>query len=857
MRLWVTFFPFVTMPASSAEPSAALIGRRVLAAGKFFELEGTAQPFQLRGVSYGPFAPDAPRRFADDFRHIAALGFNAVRVYELPDQPMLDAAAAHGLRLVCGIPWTEHVDFLADSRVWAEIKQRVANAAAFLGRQENVAAILIGNEIEKTLVRWMRPRRVRAALEELVAIARAQAPRLLISYATYPSTEYLVPRNADFLAVNVYLEDRGALNRYLARLQNLAGNKPLVITEFGLDTQAHGEAAQAETLHWFHEESLAAGCAGSVWFSYTDEWHRGGAEVTEWQFGLVTRDRVERAACRVARDLPRAHAPPAAAPRISVVVCTRNGSRTLQGCLESLRALHYPDYEVLVIDDGSTDGTPKIARAFDFVRYHRQEPAGLSAARNRGMELATGTVIAYTDDDCIAHPDWLLHLSHAFTNEEVLAAGGPNIPPPPRNRVERVVAAAPGAPAHVLLTDSDAEHLPGCNLAIRKDALMRIDGFTEDFTTAGDDVDICWRLREHGGRGSLRFVPGAMVWHHRRFSIRAYLRQQRGYGFAEAMLMTAHPRRFGPLGGARWRGGIYGDHLPSENPVEGSIYHGPLGLGAFQTIYASNSGFRWWDWFTGVLWVAVALVALALEQFWIVGSLVFFAVWAAWRISRRNAQQAQLRGIGDRALLWLLSLLQPVVREFARLRGMLIYAARPTWRPHLPDILPPAKPRKFSCPLATLRFWSESNRDRHAFLGALREELLKERRLFRSDDGWRWFDLELSPQDDITRAFLTVTEFHGHGRCLTRVRCLLRLRRGVVWNLLLWFAFTGVLASSTSLLGLIGIGGAFTAVVGIVLALHLIRRDLVTLARAAAQAAEMAEISASAAATPQAIEATA
>ena len=71
-------------------------------------------------------------------------------------------------------------------------------------------------------------------------------------------------------------------------------------------------------------------------------------------------------------------------------------------------------------------------------------------------------------------------------------------------------------------------------------------------------------------------------------------------------------------------------------------------------------------------------------------------------------------------LLWLLSFLQPVVREFARLRGMLLYAARPTWQPHLPDILPPLMPGKRSLQLATLAFWSETSRDRHHLLDALR-----------------------------------------------------------------------------------------------------------------------------------------
>ncbi len=96
-----------------------------------------------------------------------------------------------------------------------------------------------------------------------------------------------MPRNADFVAYNVYLEDPSALRAYLLRLQNLAGNKPLVITEYGLDAARHGEAAQAEALRAQRRALREAAVAGDVWFSYTDEWQRGGRAVEGWQFGLV------------------------------------------------------------------------------------------------------------------------------------------------------------------------------------------------------------------------------------------------------------------------------------------------------------------------------------------------------------------------------------------------------------------------------------------------------------------------------------------------------------------------------------------------------------------------------------------
>jgi len=836
----------MTSPPLSSPPTPVSHGQRVVVAGKFVQLaDGT--PHLVRGVSYGPFKPNSrgepfpeDARLAADLRHIAALGFNTVRLYEPPTEAVLREVEALGLRLILGIPWSEHVDFLSSRTLCREIEAHVAATCARLRDQSCITAFLVGNEIEKTLVRWMKPRRVRAFIEKLIETARRHAPQTLISYATYPSTGYLVPRNADFLAVNVYLETPEAFRACLSRLHNLAGNQPLLITEFGLDVAAHGPERQAESMRWQHDCLLSGGCAGGVWFAYTDEWHRGGREITDWHFGLVDRERNERAACSMQRELPPAFPPPAAPPRISVVVCTRNGTTTLRQCLDSLLALRYPDFEVLLIDDGSGSKIAEIAKAYPQVRYHFQEHAGLSAARNLGAQIATGSIVAYTDDDCIAHPDWLLHLSHAFADETVAAAGGPNIPPAPRNRIERVVAAAPGAPAHVLLNDTEAEHLPGCNLAVRKEVLTQVGGFRVEFKTAGDDVDICWRLRETGMR--LLFVPGAMVWHHRRFSIRAYLTQQYGYGRAEALLMKEHPGRFGFLGGARWRGGIYGDQHPADHPVEGSIFHGPFGLGAFQVIYSSSS-FRWWEWFAGLLWPALLLLALVCHQPWLALGLLGFALGSAWQVSTRNAAAANIRGVPNRLLLWWLSFLQPIVREWARLRGMLALGARPSRHPLLPDIIPPVRPHKVTFSLGTMRFWSDSGATREQWLNELRKVLRAEHIIFREDDGWRWFDIEAWPWSEVSRAFLTVTEFHGDGCCLTKVRLLLRVRRSVGWNLLLWMIIASILmAAGLHTLLVLGTFAVLAVVLLVPLGLWMIRREMRKLARLAATKAGLMEM---------------
>lgn len=794
--------------------SPALTGQAgaLVAAGKFFRLAPEGEKTFLRGISYGPFRPNSRgegfpenAQLAADLAQIRQMGFDTVRLYTAPSEVLLAEAVKLGLKLMVGMAWTDHVDFMRSPAQQQTILEAVRAEAKRLRDHPAVVAFLVGNEIEKTLVRWMGPRKVQRFLEKLIDAARECAPNQLFSYATYPSTEYLIPRNADFLAMNVYLEDRENFARYLQRLHHLAGNKPLVITEFGLDTATHGSAAQAETFAWFQEECAHSAVAGTVWFSFTDEWFRGGEDVTEWKFGLVDAGRSSRFAVH-GSPLPNWEPRTENRELVSVIVCTYNGGATLRACLESLQKLRYPNHEVLVIDDGSTQDIASIVKPFAEVRYLRQEHAGLSVARNRGMREARGSILAYTDDDCIVDEDWLTYIAAGFDEVKWVACGGPNIPPAPRNSVEAVVAAAPGAPAHVMLNDNEAEHLPGCNLAIRKSALEAIGGFREHYRTAGDDVDVCWRLRETGGH--LRFMPGAMVWHHRRRTFKAYFGQQRGYGDAEALLMKDHPEKFGLRGGARWSGSIYGDSTPAEDLAEGSIFHGPLGNGLFQGIYQHSRRCSL-DWFSGVLWIPLVMVA-ALAGWGILATFLLVLTVAA-ALCYRFSLPRPPHPLSWRDELALLSLCwwQPVSREWARLRGMMKLGAFPSCHPTFKEVFEPSLTGKISLPLGEWEFWSEDGIGREELLRAT-EPLLPQKTVL---DGWQRLDLETRNGRSLTTGLLTVTEYHGGKKYLTRVRYLARVS--------LWAVLVNALLIPLVLLGPILRGnwvdlGLRVAVLGII-----------------------------------------
>lgn len=554
--------------------------------GKF--LRRGSERLSLRAVTYGPFPGGWPRSFTADFERIAAAGFHALRLYQMPDRRLLDAAFRAGLQVFGGLAWEQNADFLGKPSRLSAAKVELAESLSDVGKHEALCGVYVGNEIPADLVRWMGPVRVRQAIEGLIELGHEIAPDLLFAYANYPSTEYLEPGNADFTAFNVYLEEGEALRSYLKRLHHIAGDRPLVISEFGLDSQRNGQQRQAELLAAATTIADEEAVAGVTTYAWSDRWLSGGIKVKDWSFGLTDRKGRDKPAlsalAKIHSQATRSGSGDLSRCAVSAIVCTRNGRDRIGGCLRALQASQCRHgFEIVVVDDGSTDGTP------DFIRQHFPEvvleqipPSGLSAARNAGARIAKADILAYTDDDCIPDRNWLQQvIDFLGGHPDHAAVGGPNLPQQPTHWREAVVCAAPGAPSHVLLNDTDAEHLPGCNLVVRKQALEQIGGFDSRFHTAGDDVDFCWRLQDADLR--LGFSPAAFVWHWRRPTLRAYLRQQLGYGRAERMLIAKHPRRFNHDGSARWHGFIYSG-APLRVTDGAIIYHGEMGHAAYQSL---------------------------------------------------------------------------------------------------------------------------------------------------------------------------------------------------------------------------------------------------------------------------------
>ena len=382
-------------------------------------------------------------------------------------------------------------------------------------------------------------------------------------------------------------------------------------------------------------------------------------------------------------------------------------------------------------------------------------------------------------------------------------AGGPNVVPADDPWVSQCVARAPGGPTHVMLDDRIAEHVPGCNMAFRRDALLAIDGFNPVYVRAGDDVDICWRLQAK--KLDIGFAPSALVWHHRRASVRSYWRQQVGYGEGEAWLDAHHPEKF--LGGQMvWRGRIYSPLPFLSTAAERRVNTGVWGTAAFPSVY-NTQAHRWHYLPHSPAWMAASLVMLLIGVFgplagmdaaWlpliagILGGTATVARCAicGWRsnldglpaIGRRSMRQSRLL---YRGLIAWLHLLQPLARFRGRLRGLSRpravvpkHVTRHPWKsptPNFGDVV--ASARLVTRAGTECSFWGDSWASHTTLLTELVGVLRASRpaQIVDVDEGWR-------PDRDFSVAIgrwgwlhvRTLVEEHEHGACLFRIRARLR-----------------------------------------------------------------------------------
>jgi hypothetical protein len=325
----------------------------------------------------------------------------------------------------------------------------------------------------------------------------------------------------------------------------------------------------------------------------------------------------------------------------------------------------------------------------------------------------------------------------------------------------------------VLLDDREAEHVPGCNMAFRREVLECIGGFDARFRIAGDDVDACWRLTERGFR--IGFSPAAMVWHHRRPSLRAFWKQQRGYGRAESILERKWPNKYNPLGHVNWTGRMYGPGGPfSLGWRRNLVYHGVWGQNLFQSVYRPRDGWLESMSATPEWYLLLALLAVfgSLGVFWHPLLLSWVAVALGCALSVLEAVAGALRAVAakpltlqsrDRwfarlAMITLLFLTQPL----ARLVGRAVHGLTP-WRLHGTGGTGWPRAR-------TIMAWSERWRPHVERVADLERTIRSYGILVRRGGDFDRWDLEVRGGLFGAVRVLCAVEEHGAGRQLLRVR---------------------------------------------------------------------------------------
>jgi GT2 family glycosyltransferase len=755
---------------------------RVRRDGKFFRLG--EQKFYVKGVTYGPFKPDAdgiPLPSIDqvrrDFEQIAELGANCIRIYHAPPSWFMDLAQESGLKIFLDVAWPKNLTFVGDEDLTRQAHEAVRNAAIACGNHPAVFAISVVNEIPSDIVRYVGRRRIEEFVDGLVATAKSAAPECLVTFANYPTTEYVNPRSVDFVCYNVYLHDENVFRNYLARLQNIAGDKPLMLGEYGVDTlREYTPEKQSEILSRHVRSVFDEGLVGTFIFSFTDDWFSHGYQIEDWAFGLTTVQRQPKPAFAAVREIFKKvpHTADVKLPMCSIIICSYNGGSTVESCLRSMENLRYPDYEVIFVDDGSTDNTQEILSRFTWVNYIYQKNMGLSHARNVGLEAARGEVVVYTDSDCEADEDWLYYLGLCLARSGYAGMGGPNLIPDEGSWLADCVGLSPGGPTHVMIDDRTAEHVPGCNMAFYTAILKQVNGFDSQFRKAGDDVDLIWRIQNTGL--SIGFAPAAQVWHYRRNTVKAYLKQQRGYGEAEALLKYKHPDHFNTLGASHWRGRIYGGDQIGVKIGGDVVYHGTFGTGLFQTIYRRPASLIAMM-LMSIEWHLLAgftlLLSLAFAPLIFAALLMFLTPVVLAIIAAYQTPMPRHRHWLTRPMIAYLHFRQPIARGWARysvrLKAKVLKGEAKGYQRDRELPYDPADP-------STLRYWNKTN-DRLLLLQQIREEVRAAGWRARVDSGWHAWDMEIYGSRYAKVRLTTATENHSDKGMLTRVRVQLMQSR--------------------------------------------------------------------------------
>lgn len=233
-------------------------------------------------------------------------------------------------------------------------------------------------------------------------------------------------------------------------------------------------------------------------------------------------------------------------PFISIVIPAKNAQATMRRCLDSVLRLNYPNFEIIVINDGSNDNTASILIDYKDLEIINTKGIGPSAARNLALRKARGELIAFTDADCLVDRDWLKELRRGFEDfPEAAACGGRQELPSDATEFEKKIFLFMKKVGFI--TDYmrrargerivEVNHNASCCVMYRKDIFLKEKGFLEGLWP-GEDVELDYRLKKKGYK--IYFNPKAIVYHYRPKNLKKFLKMMYRYGWAQGFLVRKY-----------------------------------------------------------------------------------------------------------------------------------------------------------------------------------------------------------------------------------------------------------------------------------------------------------------------------
>jgi GT2 family glycosyltransferase len=238
--------------------------------------------------------------------------------------------------------------------------------------------------------------------------------------------------------------------------------------------------------------------------------------------------------------------------KVSIIIPTKDRAGELRQALLSLNNLRYYQdaLEIIVVDDGSQDDTKNAVEQmmpkFNFkLVYYFQDHLGISAAKNKGIELSFGDIIVTTDDDCLFEPDWLKKLISPFESSKIGAAGGPDKSFMNNNFLAKAIDFAfssflgsGGIHGRYFKNICLGKFYPmGCNMAIPRKVLDEV-GLFDVSLAPGEETDLSHRIEAVGY--VLKLIPEAFVWHKGRNTLTGFFRQAFTRGCARVEIIRRH-----------------------------------------------------------------------------------------------------------------------------------------------------------------------------------------------------------------------------------------------------------------------------------------------------------------------------